>query len=82
MRVKVRKVGNSLTITVPKAMARELALYEGVELEYSIRDGALVVSPLGSRWERLCADAQRHAREMGLTEDDVMDAIDEIRGRR
>ena len=35
MKVKVRKVGNSLVLTVPNGVAEWMALYEGQEFEVS-----------------------------------------------
>ena len=42
MSVKVRKVGNSLTLTIPASAVQELKLYDGQELNVSTSFGTLV----------------------------------------
>ena len=46
MKVKVRKVGNSMVLTVPNAVAEELALYEGQEFEVSSFSAGLTYTPV------------------------------------
>lgn len=82
MQVKVRRVGNSLSVTIPKDVAAELALDENTQMNVIVRDGAVVLEPAVSRWDRLVADVRKQAAERGLTERDVSDAVSEIRGRR
>lgn len=82
MQVKVRRVGNSLSVTIPKDVAAELALDENTQVNVVVRDGAVVLEPAVSRWDRLVADARTQAAERGLTERDVSDAVSEIRGLR
>jgi AbrB family looped-hinge helix DNA binding protein len=81
MRVKVRRVGNSLTVTIPKEIALDLGIGPNTEMEVSVRDGALVMEPAEDRWMRLLAELRRHAAERGLTEADVEAAIREHRER-
>ena len=45
MRSKVRKWGNSLAIRIPKAFAMELGVDQHSEVEISVADGHLLVSP-------------------------------------
>ncbi|MFH0916303.1 MAG: AbrB/MazE/SpoVT family DNA-binding domain-containing protein [bacterium] len=81
MKVKVRRVGNSLTVTIPKEIAMDLGLGPDVEMDVSMRDGAVVLDPAGSRWDRLVAEVRRQAAERGLTERDVDLAVAEARDR-
>jgi antitoxin component of MazEF toxin-antitoxin module len=82
MRVKVRQVGNSLTITIPKEIAVELGMNADMEVDLTVKAGSLVVEPAQTRWERLLWEVRRQAIERGLQEDDVDQAIAESRGRR
>lgn len=45
MRTKIQKWGNSLGLRIPRAFAEEAGVGPGVEVDLSIRDGSLVVSP-------------------------------------
>ena len=82
MRVKVRKVGNSLTVTIPKEIAMELGLSADMEVDVGVRDQAVIMEPTVSRWERLLAEVRRQAAERGLSEADVEQALAESRGQR
>jgi antitoxin component of MazEF toxin-antitoxin module len=82
MRVKVRQVGNSLTVTIPKEIALELNLSSEVEVDLKVRDQTVVMEPVMSRWERLLAEVRKQAAERGLSEADVERALEESRGRR
>lgn len=82
MRLKVRQVGNSLTVTMPKEIALQLNLSSDSEVELTIRDQAVVIEPVLSRWERLLAEIRRQAAERGLSEADIDTALAESRGRR
>ena len=81
MRVKVRRVGNSMTVTIPKEIAMGLALGPDVEMDVSVCDGAVILEPAGSRWDRLVAEVRRQAAERGLTESDVDFALKQARDR-
>jgi antitoxin component of MazEF toxin-antitoxin module len=82
MKVKVRRVGNSMTVTIPKEIAVDLGIGPDVEMDVSVRDTALVMEPLGSRWERLLEEVRKEAAERGLTERDVEVALAKVRGRK
>jgi antitoxin component of MazEF toxin-antitoxin module len=82
MRVKVRQVGNSLTITVPKEIAGELGMTANTDVDLTVRGDSLVVEPVRNRWERLLAEVRRQASERGLQEADIERAIAESRGRQ
>ncbi len=81
MKVKVRRVGNSLTVTIPKEIAMDLGLGPDMEMNVSIREAAVVLEPVGSRWDRLVADVRRQATDRGLTESDIDAAMTEARDR-
>ena len=42
----VQKWGNSLGVRVPKALAEQLGLHDGSEIEMVLRDGEIVISPV------------------------------------
>ena len=46
MRVRVQKWGNSLALRIPKSFAAETALDPGAEVDLTVEDGRLVVTPL------------------------------------
>ncbi|MBW3637925.1 MAG: AbrB/MazE/SpoVT family DNA-binding domain-containing protein [Armatimonadetes bacterium] len=48
----VQKWGNSLAVRIPKALASELHLQNGSEVELSSEDGALVLRPRAQRARR------------------------------
>lgn len=56
MKVKVRKVGNSMVLTVPNSVAEEIALYEGQEFEVSTISSGLTYKPVrkksGVEWNK------------------------------
>lgn len=63
----VAKWGNSLALRIPAAFAREIAIHEGVSVEISVADGALLVRPVEEKIiydldELLCqiTDENRH----------------------
>jgi antitoxin MazE len=45
MRVRVQKWGNSLALRIPKSFAMETALDSGTEVELTLEEGRLVVTP-------------------------------------
>jgi antitoxin component of MazEF toxin-antitoxin module len=48
MMTKVTKLGNSLTISIPQNLAKEMSISEGSEINISVVDGNLVVKPKNS----------------------------------
>jgi antitoxin MazE len=48
MRVRVQTWGNSLALRIPKSFAAETTLGPGAEVDLTIEDGRLVVTPLES----------------------------------
>ncbi len=81
MKVKARKVGNSLTITIPRDVVVELGLTEDTDMNVFVREDAVVVEPTTSRWDRLVAKTRAQAAERGITEADVDAAVAEMRGK-
>lgn len=45
MAATVAKWGNSLAIRIPQHLAKEIHLSEGVEVEFAVIDGSLVIKP-------------------------------------
>lgn len=49
MKTRVRKWGNSLALRIPKSVAAEAGLREGVPVELSLVEGKLVVQPIAQQ---------------------------------
>ena len=49
MTTTVQKWGNSLALRIPSAVAKDIHLHRGSEVEVAIVEGALVVKPKGRR---------------------------------
>ena len=45
MQTKIQRWGNSLGLRIPRALAADVGVEAGAEVDVSIRDGALVVKP-------------------------------------
>jgi antitoxin component of MazEF toxin-antitoxin module len=71
MRVKTRKVGNSLTVTIPRELVLEMDLTEDTDMNIFVREGAVVLEPVVSRWERLVERVRIEAAGRGVDEADV-----------
>ena len=46
MTVKLREVGNSMTVTIPKSFVSQLGLIQGTEFNVGINNGNIVLKPL------------------------------------
>jgi antitoxin MazE len=46
MRARVQRWGNSLALRIPRAFATETAIEQGSEVELTLEDGRLVVTPV------------------------------------
>jgi antitoxin component of MazEF toxin-antitoxin module len=82
MRVKVRKVGNSLTVTIPYEIAEELAISEGGELDLAVQEDRIIAQPTSSRLDRVLAPLRKEAAEKGITPEMVDRAVREVRDER
>lgn len=80
--VKARKVGNSITVSIPRDVVMEMGITEDMDMNVFVREGAVVMEPAVSRWERLVERVRKDAAERGLTEADVDAAVAELRGDR
>ena len=78
--VKARKVGNSVTVTIPRDIVAEMGITEDMDMNVFVREGAVVTEPAVSRWERLVDRVREEAAARGLTEAAVDRAVAEIRG--
>lgn len=67
MRVKTRKVGNSLTVSIPKEVAMEMDIAEDTDMNIFVREGAVVLEPVVSRWERLVERVRAEAADVDET---------------
>lgn len=81
MRVKARKVGNSLTVTIPKDVVLEMDISEDTDLNIFVCEGTVVLEPVLSRWDRLVSKVRDQAAGQGLTEADVAEEVGRIRHR-
>jgi antitoxin MazE len=46
----IAKWGNSLAVRIPQNVAKEMNLSEGVELDLSVVDGAIIIKPAQKRY--------------------------------
>ncbi len=53
MRVRVQKWGNSLALRIPRSFATETALDSGSEVDLTLEEGRLVITPLPESSYRL-----------------------------
>lgn len=53
MNTTVQKWGNSLAVRIPKSLAAETGVEAGSEVELTVRDGQLVLTPTHQRKYRL-----------------------------
>lgn len=81
MRVKTRRVGNSLTVTIPKDLVDEMDLAEDTDMNIFVREGAVVLEPVTSRWDRLVERVREEAAARSITEEDVTEELTSMRAR-
>jgi antitoxin component of MazEF toxin-antitoxin module len=81
MKVKARKVGNSLTVTIPKDVVYEMRLTPDTDLNVFVREGAVVMEPVLDEWDRLMLRMRAQAAESDITEADVFEAIADVRAQ-
>ncbi len=46
MMVRLREVGNSMTMTIPKIIVKEMNLFQGMEVSVETKDDAIMVKPV------------------------------------
>lgn len=80
--VKARKVGNSITVTIPKDIVAELGITEDTDMNVFVREDTVVMQPALSRWDRLVARVRREATDRGLAESAIDQALCEIRAQQ
>lgn len=51
MRSRISKWGNSLAVRIPRALAEEAGLAEGSDVELTLRDGRIVIAPVGPEYQ-------------------------------
>jgi antitoxin MazE len=51
MRARISKWGNSLAIRIPKPFGAEISLAHGTEVELSIEDGSIIITPVSSNYD-------------------------------
>ena len=71
-----------MTVTIPKDVVTEMGITEDMDMNVFVREGAVVMEPAVSRWNRLVARVRQDAAVKGLTEADVDQAVAEIRSAR
>jgi antitoxin component of MazEF toxin-antitoxin module len=79
MKVKLRKVGNSYTVSIPKEFVSELGLTEGTDMNIFVREDAVVVEPATSRWDRILEEGKALGDELQLTEDEIQQLVNDVR---
>ncbi|MEZ6058712.1 MAG: AbrB/MazE/SpoVT family DNA-binding domain-containing protein [Planctomycetaceae bacterium] len=63
---KIQRWGNSLAIRIPKVLAEEVDVTDGAEVDITVREGELIISPRSTpklslkELLRNCRPSQRH----------------------
>ncbi len=81
MKVKVRRVGNSLTVTIPKEIAVDACIGPDTEMNVSIRGQVVVMEPVEAAGRGGSGRDGGSWPGRGLGESDIEAAIAEARGR-
>lgn len=50
MKSRISKWGNSLAIRIPKHLGSEIDLEEGSEIELSVQNGSIIITPVSSNY--------------------------------
>lgn len=79
MRVKLRRVGNSMTVTIPYEVVDELMLEEGTEVDIVVREDQVVMEPVAGTWDAMCERLRIQAAAKGITEQDVIESVEQVR---
>ena len=51
MRSRISKWGNSLAVRLPRGIIEESGLVEGSDVELTLRDGRIVIAPVGPEYQ-------------------------------
>ena len=51
MKSRMSKWGNSLALRIPKMIGSDLNLEDGTEVELSVQDGSIIITPVSSKYE-------------------------------
>jgi antitoxin MazE len=70
MRAQVQKWGNSLALRIPRSFAVESAIEQGTEVDLSLEEGRLVITPVEEPTYTL------DALMAGVTPDNLHDEVD------
>jgi antitoxin MazE len=70
MRAQVQKWGNSLALRIPRSFAAETSIEQGSEVELSLEDGKLIMTPIEKSTYSL------DALLAGVTKDNLHNEID------
>lgn len=65
MRTTVRKWGNSLGVRIPRVLASQVRLAEGVDVDVRVRHGELVIVPVLSLAELVARITPENLPELG-----------------
>jgi len=76
MRVKLRRVGNSMTVTIPHDVVDGLMLEEGTEVDIVVREDQVVMQPVAGTWDAMCERLRIQAAAKGISEQDVVEAVE------
>jgi antitoxin component of MazEF toxin-antitoxin module len=79
MKVKLRKVGNSYTVSIPREFVSELGLTEGTDMNIFVREDTVVIKPETESWEQMLEESLRIGRERNVTEEMILDECYEVR---
>lgn len=79
MRVKLRKVGNSMTVTIPYEVVDELLLEEGTEVDVVVRKDRVVMEPVAGSWDAMRERLRAQAEAAGVDDAEVLAAVEEAR---
>ena len=50
MKSRISKWGNSLAVRIPKVIGSEIELLDGSEVELSIQNGSIIITPVSSNY--------------------------------
>lgn len=79
MKVKLRRVGNSYTVTVPAEIVDELGLAEGADLDVVVREDRVVYEPVADTWNALRDRLRRQAEAFGVDDASIARAVEQTR---